>query len=369
MIHRLIATIIKEMLSLLRDPQTRAALIGAPLLQLLIFSYAATMDVRNINIAVINDDAGRWSQEFIARVQASSFVNKLVTVGDMEELTELIESRKVLLGMRFQADYSRNINADKPAVLQLLIDGRRANAGQISSGYLSTIAAQLGQELQQQRIDGRGRPVASVRHWFNQNLEFRWFIVPSVGAAQAMIIAFMMTSLAIARERELGTFDQLLVSPSTMIEIMIGKSIPALLGGMFVGTVVLVLAVFLFEIPFAGSIGWFFLSLFVFLFSVIGIGLTISTLCQTQQQAVLGTIFCTMPIMLVSGFITPVDNMPHWLQVGAELNPLKHFLVIVQGTYLKSMDGGQIWSNIWPMIVIGMVSIATAWLVLNRKLH
>ena len=223
--------------------------------------------------------------------------------------------------------------------------------------------------FQQQRIDGRGRPVASVRHWFNQNLEFRWFIVPSVGAAQAMIIAFMMTSLAIARERELGTFDQLLVSPSTMIEIMIGKSIPALLGGMFVGTVVLVLAVFLFEIPFAGSIGWFFLSLFVFLFSVIGIGLTISTLCQTQQQAVLGTIFCTMPIMLVSGFITPVDNMPHWLQVGAELNPLKHFLVIVQGTYLKSMDGGQIWSNIWPMIVIGMVSIATAWLVLNRKLH
>jgi len=369
MFDRLMATIIKELLVFWRDPKSRNVVLVMPIMQVLIFAFAATLEVRNLDIALLDHDQGRWSHEFVARVGSASFVRDIVAVKNLTELGDMIAERDVVLGIHILPEFSRRLTNGSGGAVQILIDGRRANAGQISFAYIREIAAQLGAEISLRETPGSLLPQARVRHWFNPNLEFLWFIVPSLAATMGMIIPLMMTSQSIARERELGTYDQLLVSPVAPFEIIAGKIIPALLAGVFIATVITGVAVYGFSVPYAGNPLWFFASMVVFVLSVAGIGLTISSLCYTQQQAILGTFVGTIPIMLISGFVTPVDNMPDWLQVVAEASPLKHFLIIVQGSFLKSMSAAQIWRNTWPMVLIGGVTLSTATIVVRQKMH
>ncbi len=364
---RLMAQITKELLSVLRDPRSRFVLIGPPLIQLFIFSFAATLDVRNVDIAVYNRDAGKWSQELLARVGGASFVHRLHPVHSPAELERMIERREVIAAIDIPESFSRDIGAGRAATAQVILDGRRANSGQVVLGYLNAITVALGGELRERpRFAGDS---AAVRHWFNPNLIYRWFVVPSIGGILLTFMTLLITALSIARERELGTFDQLLVSPCTPIEIIASKMAPALVIGTFLGLFMVAAGVFLFRIPFTGSFLLLLASMLLFILSVVGIGLMISSVCATQQQAILGTFTIAVPAVLMSGFATPVENMPVFLQWLAQAIPLKHYLIILQGSFLKSLPPAEVFANAWPMALIALVTLSAATLFVRSKLQ
>lgn len=364
---RLKAQVIKGMLSYLRDPKSRMILLIPPLMQLFIFSFAATLEVRNVDMVLLDQDSGRWSHEVTQRIAAAEFVEALRAVDSPAQMHQAIDQRDALLAVRFQPDFSRRIESGLPATAQVVLDGRRANTAQIAQGYLDAIVAEINGELNQE--DASIAPQTMVRNWFNPNLEYRWFIVPALVGTLAMATSLIVCALSIAREREMGTFDQLLVSPAKPLEIIIGKTLPALIVGSGLGCIMIAAGAFLFRIPFTGSLVLVLLSLVLFILSVVGIGLMISAVSQTQQQAILGAFSFIVPLIFLSGFATPVENMPDWLQVVAQANPLKHFLVIVQGSFLKALPPGVVVTSAWPLLAIFTITFSMAVLFVKGRLQ
>jgi ABC-2 type transport system permease protein len=362
---RLRAQIVKEILTFVRDPKNRIALVGPPLLQLFLLSFAITLEVRNIDVVVFDEDSGIWSHELLERVAASSFVNRVRPVASSAELARLIDRREALVALHIPVDFSRDVLAGRTATVQAVVDGRRGNAGQIVVGYLEAIASDLGAEISAGPVPA---PPA-VRYWFNPNLEYPWFVVPSLAGMFAMMSALIVTALSIARERELGTFDQLLVSPATPIEIIVGKTVPALIIGTALGLLMIAAGIVAFRIPFTGSMLLLVSALILFMLSVVGIGLMISSLCRTQQQAILGTFSIVVTVILISGFATPIENMPAFLQVLAEASPFKHFLIIAQGSFLKAMPLAEVAANAWPLALIAVVTLSLALVFVSRRLQ
>lgn len=363
---RLRAQFIKEVLSILRDPRSRMVVFVPPLLQLLVFAFAATLEVRNADIAVHNQDAGRWSHELVTRLDRAAFINQIHHVTNSQELRGLIDQGKVIAALNIPVDFSRAIAAGDSGQVQVLVDGRRSNSGQITVGYLSAIAAEVGAEANPEAAPAA--PVV-VRNWFNPNLIYRWFIVPGLSGILAFFSALLITSLSIARERELGTFDQLLVSPTSTPEIIISKSLPALAIGTVLGLMMIAAAIVLFQIPFSGSFWLLLISLVLFILSVVGIGLMISAISATQQQAILGAFAIGVPAVLMSGFATPVENMPTLLQWLAQAIPLTHFLIIVQGSFLKALPLSDILASLWPLAIIALVSLTMATVFVRGRLQ
>lgn len=363
---RLRAQFIKEVLSILRDPRSRMVVFVPPLIQLLIFAFAATLEVRNVDIAVYNQDTGRWSYELIARLERAEFINEVLYVTNDQELRGLIDRGKVIAALDIPVDFSRSIAAGDSGQVQVLVDGRRSNSGQITLGYLSAIAAEVSAEVNPEAA--AAVPVV-VRNWFNPNLIYRWFIVPGLSGILALFSALLITSLSIARERELGTFDQLLVSPTSTPEIIISKSLPALAIGTILGLLMIAAAIVLFQIPFSGSFSLLLVSLVLFILSVVGIGLMISAISATQQQAILGAFAIGVPAVLMSGFATPVENMPTVLQWLAQAIPLTHFLIIVQGSFLKALPLSDILASLWPLAIIALVSLTMATVFVRGRLQ
>ncbi|MBK9394143.1 MAG: ABC transporter permease [Uliginosibacterium sp.] len=362
---RLRAQIVKELLCLLRDPKSRTIMIGPPLIQLFVFSFAMTLEIQNVDLALLNRDAGGASLEFVQQLQASRLVKQIRVAQDEAEVARLIDTQQVLAGVILPETFSRDIAAGRSGTAQILLDGRKANAAQITLGYLQSIAGNAALSLR----PGSSGELAVVRHAFNPNLIYRWFVVPSLSGILVTLIALMVTALSIARERELGTFDQLLVSPCTPTEIIIAKAVPAFLVGTVLASVMMGAAVFLFGVPFTGSIALLFACLMLFILSLVGIGLMISSICSTQQQAILGTFAVVVPAILISGFATPVENMPRFLQWLAECIPLKHYLIILQGSFLKALPPAEVFANAWPMATIAAVTLTLATLFVRSKLQ
>ena len=364
---RLRAQILKELLCVLRDPKSRIAMIVPPLLQLFIFSFANTLEVRNVDLAVYNRDSGRGGYELLARIGAASFVHQLHSVHNPAELEGLIERREVLAAIEIPESFSRDLATGKKAKAQVILDGRRANGGQVLLGYLSSIAGSVGAELSHNPA-ATGDSV-EVRHWFNPNLIYQWFVVPSLGGILVMFTTLMITALSIARERELGTFDQLLVSPCTPLEIIAAKMAPALVICTALGSLMVAAGIWIFGIAFTGSFPLLIGCLILFVLSMVGIGLMISAICSTQQQAILGTFAFGVPVILMSGFATPVENMPLFLQWLAQGIPLKYYLVILQGSFLKALPPSELFRNAWPMAVIALVTLGSATLFVKGRLE
>ncbi len=362
---RLRAQIKKEMLSILRDPRARIILIGPPLVQLLVFSFAATLEVKNASIAIYDRDGGPWAQQLAEDLAAASFVGPVYNFHRPEEVKSAIEQRRVLLAIEIPETFSRDLSAGRTASLQVIVDGRRANSGQVAYSYVEAVAANLGAKI---HPPGPRTDLVAVRHWFNPNLTYRWFVVPSLAGILAMFTSLMVTALSIARERELGTFDQLLVSPTTPMEIIVAKTVPALVIGTTLG-MLMVLAGSIFFVPFTGSVPLLVATMMLFILSNVGVGLMISAICATQQQAILGAFAFAVPTILMSGFATPVENMPKVLQWIAEAIPLKHFLVIVQGAFLKGSPLDAAWANAWPMALTAVATLGAATLLVRSRLH
>jgi len=358
MFSRLKALIFKELLAILRDKRSRLLLVVPPLAQMIIFSFAATLEVKNVEIGILNNDRGQASHELAQRFHGAPTFRHITYLGGVEEIAALIDSQKAILVVHIASDFSRKVEAGVPAEVQFILDGRRSNAAQIVQGYAARIVNQFNGT----------QPVELVpRNWFNPNLSYIWHTVPSLIGILSTLSGLIVTGLSVARERELGTFDQLLVSPLKPFEILLGKTIPSFFLAWAEGLLILGVAIFVFRVPFNGSVLLLIGGLSVFLLAIVGVGLFISALAKTQQQAVLGAFVFMVPAMLMSGFATPVENMPPWLQVVAEGNPLKHFMIIIKGVFLKDMPPALVAANAWPILVIALFTLGGAsWLFRSR---
>jgi ABC-2 type transport system permease protein len=364
---RIRSLIIKELLAVWRDPKGRFVLLVPPVIQMLIFSYAATQEVKNVRIAVLNQDMGIYARDLVARFEGSPSFREVVHLTADAEIARAIDSRSVLMVVHIRQDFSRAVSAGRQASVQLILDGRSSNASQILGGYAQQIVSAYNNELSQTR---RGPPPASVvvaRSWFNPNLDALWSTVPSLVGILVALEGLMVTGLSVARERELGTFDQLLVSPLGPGEIILGKTAAAFLVGMAEGTLMVTVAVFFFHIPLTGSVALLYASMAVYLLAILGIGLFISSLANTQQQAILGTFSFMVPMMLLSGFASPIENMPDWLQYVTLANPVRHFMVIVKGVFLKAMPAGDVLSSLWPLVLIAAATLTASTRLFRRR--
>lgn len=362
--QRIISLIGKEMRAIWRDPKGRAVILVPPLLQLVIFAFAMTMEVRNVDIAVLNLDTGSWGREVEAGISGASAFNDVIRLESVAQIREKIDNQEAMAVVHIGQDFSRKIAAGQAANIQIILDGRKSNASQITNAYLTSIISRISAQAYSSGVNPE--PVR-LRHWFNPNLEYTWFTLPGLVATITLLTTIIVTALSVARERELGTFDQLLVSPLRPLEIVIGKSAPGLIFGYLHGTFFILVAVFGFEVPFMGSLLALYGSMFFYLLSVIGIGLFISAISETQQQAILGAFVFAAPAVLLSGFMSPVENMPEWMQTLTMINPLRHFLVVSQGIFLKDLPLADVARNTVPLILIAIATLPTAAWLFRKK--
>ena len=364
---RLKALILKELLAVLRDPRARMILIVPPLVQLVVFSYAVTLEVKNVDIAVLDRDHGYWSQELLQRIDGAPSFRALVPVQTQAALRQAIDHEQVLAAIQLGPSFSRDIAAGRAAELQIILDGRRSNAAQIVAGYLNRIVTDLAADAARPGTRRAAATTIVPRNWFNPNLDYVWYTVPNLIGVIALLIGLIVTALSIARERELGTFDQLMVSPLRTHEILLGKLAAPMLIGLVHITIYVLAALFIFGVPLRGSLLLLYGSALFYLAALVGLGLFISSLSATQQQAILGAFLFMVPATLLSGFATPIDNMPNWLQPVTLLDPLRYFLVIVKGVFLKGLEPGEVLANTVPLALIAVVTLsAAAWLFRRR---
>jgi ABC-2 type transport system permease protein len=357
--------IVKEFLAALRDPKARALLIGPPILQIFIFSFAITQEVKNVTLAVYNQDVGKEGAVLIQRFQHSPTFTRILHLSHRGEINPVLDNQETMAVLVIPQDFSRELYAGRKTTVQLLLDGRKSNAAPIVGGYASKIINKFVREMHGMSVGIN----LETRHWFNVNLDPRKTTIPSLICVLAMVLGIIIAGLSIARERETGTFEQLLVSPLTPTEILLGKAIPALVLATCSAVMLIGIAIFMLGIPLQGSFFLLLASLMLFLLSIIGIGLFVSSLSLTQQQAILGVILVMPPCILLSGFATPVENMPDWLQWLTLINPARWFLMIVKGVFLKGMGATEAFWNCIPLVLIALATMSAANVMFRRRME
>lgn len=368
MLQRIFALIYKEILAVWRDKKSRFVLIFPPLVQLFIFAFAATLDVKNVHIGILNRDNGEQAFELVQRFNGAPTFTKITYLHAVEEIKPFIDNQRGVMVLSIDEQFSRLLNAQKRAEVQLIFDGRKSNTAQIVAGYATNIIQQFNLDFTHQYQIKQQRTTLVPRNWFNPNLIYTWFNVPNLSGVLTMLVGLIVTALSIARERELGTFDQLLVSPLLPLEILMGKSIPAILISLIEGTLIILAAVYIFGIPLTGSLIYLYFGMFVFISAIVGVGLFISSISATQQQAILGSFIFMAPAILLSGYATPIENMPTWLQYVTYANPLRYYLIIVKGIFLKTMPFSIVFMNVWPMALIALFTLSFSTWFFRRRL-
>ncbi len=367
MLKRIFALLRKELLAIFKDPKSRFVVLGPPLIQLVIFGYAASYDLNNVPFALYNEDPGSASRELAAQFVGSPSLKLVRRLDHQQQIRELVDSRKVLLVIHIGPHFSRELATGGPAPLQVIIDGRNSNSAMIALNYVRDVSRAFEDQW---RAREHSEPLPAhlvVRAWFNPNLESQWFIVPGIIGLLTLVVTMVVTAMSVAREREQGTFDQLLVTPLRPLEILIGKALPGFLIGFAEASVIIALAVFWFQVPLLGSIGTLYTGLALFLLSAIGVGLVISSLAVTQQQALLGAFLFLVPAIILSGFATPISNMPEIVQRLTLLDPLRYFMVVLRGVFLEGSSLPLLSQELWPMGIIGVVCLGAAtWLFRHR---
>ena len=381
MLQRLFAIIRKELITMLRDPRARLSLIIPPIIQLFIFASAATMEVKNISLAVVDLDRGPYAVGVLERLRGSPSFTRLPRYTSVAAARGALEREQVIGILVLQSGFSADLTAGRPTSAQLLLDGRRSNAAGITAQYVSTIVSAAGAPLSGAPADAGAAGAAAALHglapmpnaevmvdnWFNPNLDYLWFMLPNLVGTLSLGVALMITALSVARERELGTFDQTLVSPATPIEIALGKLLPPLIVALVQATLYLLLVTQLYGVPFRGNLLVFYVAVLTFAEACAGVGLFISSLVHTQQQAFLGAFAVLLPFALLSGFATPVENMPWWLQFVTLINPLAHMLHLMQGLFLKGASLASLAQDLVKLAEIALCTTVAAVLLFSRK--
>ncbi|WP_338770808.1 ABC transporter permease [Massilia sp. METH4] len=357
----------KEFLAILKDPKSRAILVVPALVQSMVFGYAATYDLADVPYALLDQSRGGAAHELAARLDGTGVFRRVANLATQEEMRSAIDTQRVLLVLHIPPDFERRLHAGEPAPVQVILDGRNSNTAGSAAAYVNAVVAGFNRQW-------RGRHGASPspldirsRAWFNPNLETRWNLMPGLIAALSMLQTLLLTALSVAREREQGTFDQLLVTPMTPAEIMVGKALPPICIGLLQSTLILLVTRFWFGVPMAGSAWQLYAALALFTVACVGIGLSISAVAANMQQAMLYTFVLVMPMMLLSGLTTPVRNMPELLQVLTWANPLRFGIDMVQRIYLEGVGLAVVWRDTIPLIVIAALALPlAAWLFRNR---
>jgi ABC-2 type transport system permease protein len=355
--RRLMALVRKELQALLRDPEGRKLLIAPIVLQLLLFPFAATMEVRNVGVVVYDEDGGVHARELTDHVTAAEAFSGVTVVRDAHAFQDALDRQDALVGLRFAPGFSADIAAGRPAMVQAITDGRKSSGAGVALGYVNEITGRYAREIR----PASGAPEVTVRHVYNPNLDQKWFIVPSLIAIATALGFLVVTALSVAREHEQGTLDQLRVSPLTTGQIMAGKAIPAIAIAFVQGTIILLGAILGYGVPFSGAWLALYAGMLCYGLSTVACGLLISTVCRTQQQAVLGVFCFIVPAVLLSGFVSPVENMPQWLQWATWINPVRHFTDFIGIVYLKGIDLGLFIETMAPLLTVAALALAISW--------
>ncbi len=366
-LFRILALIRKELLALLKDPRTRMSLLLPPVLQCLLFGYAASYDLNNVPYAVLDQDHSAASAELLSRLDGSGVFVRVASLRRAADIRDYIDNRRALLVVQIGQDFERNLQAGQPAEIQVIADGRNSNTAGTALAYVGAVAEAFGAQWQAQHGQS-GPPVRmTTRAWYNPSLETRWNMIPALIGTLTMLQTLLLTAMSVAREREQGTFDQLLVTPFHPSEIMIGKAIPSMLVGTTQATLILLVAQLWFRIPFEGSFFTLYAGLAFFLLAAVGIGLLVSAFVATMQQAMLFSFVLLMPFTLLSGLTTPIGNMPSVLQYLTLINPLRYAIDMAHRVYLEGAGFTELASDLWPLAVIAAITLPIAsWLFRHR---
>ncbi len=366
-ILRILALTRKELLAILKDPRGRATLFIPPILQCLVYGYVATYDLNDVPYAVLDRDRSAASRGLLAGLDGSGVFRRVANLERNSDVSVFIDERRALLVLQIDRDFERRLLSGQPAEVQVIADGRNSNTAGIAVGYVGTIVETFNARWREEH--GQGSPPVRVttRAWYNPNLETRWHMIPSLIGVLTLLQTLLLTAMSVAREREEGTFDQLLVTPFRPAEVMAGKALPSVLVGVVQATNILLVAQLWFRIPFAGSFLTLYAGLSLFLLAAVGIGLLLSSIAATMQQAMLYGFLIMMPFALLSGLATPISSMPRVLQYVTLLNPLRYAIDIAERVYLEGAGLELLLDDLWPLALIALVTLtAASWLFRNR---
>jgi drug efflux transport system permease protein len=375
MFGRIYNLVLKEFLQMRRDTYARFRLTVPPLIQMIIFGYAATFEVFNVSTAVLDLDRTQESRELVSRF-ASNGRFRIVTIAkNPEEVRAAIDRSEATVAIVIQAGFAEELRKGQSAPAQIIVDGTNSNTALIALGYVdeivSTYAQDIGQDLARRLHAGQPPPPQvsiEPRPWYNPDYNSRWFFVPGVIATLTLVMVVNLTSFAVVREREVGTLEQIMVTPIRPLEFILGKTIPFFCVGLALTALVAGAGTLWFQIPFVGNPFVLLLGTSLYLLSVLGIGLLISTVCSTQQQAFATNFFVINPLFTLSGFSFPISSMPALMQWLSIINPMTYYLVVIRGTFLKGVGLAVLWPQMSALAALGIALLAMSVLRFRKSL-
>ncbi len=375
MFERIHSMLVKEFIQIFRDPKMRGLLFVVPVVQILVFGNASRTDVRDVATALYDLDNTPQSREVARAFTYSGYFRVTHAVGDDRELRDVIDRSEATMALRFNRGFGRDLAGGRTAEFQLIADGSDSNTAQIAIGYAGTIAERYSARLLEERaraaLGASGTfPGVSLenRTWFNENLESKNYYIPGVIALMVTVTTLMLSALSIVREKEIGTIEQLVVSPIKPHELIIGKLVPFGVLAMINMVLITLAAEIFFKVPFRGSITLLSAATVVYLLTSLGVGLFISTISATQQEAVMSTFLFFLPANLLSGFMFPVNNMPEIVQYVTYLNPLRYYLTILRGIFLKGVGLEILWPEILILFIMGVAVLTVSSLRFHKRL-
>jgi len=375
MFERIRRVVVKEFIQLFRDRRMKAIVFVIPIMQLIVFGYAVTTDVNDIRTAIYDLDRTAESRELFRRLEASGYFSIRYSVQSPAEIQELLDRGKITAAIQVNRGFSADIKRRQQTGIQILVDGTDSNTATVAMDYANRIILKYARDLGTSALlisplpaPVRGGIELNALAWYNPELKSKNYNVPGVIAFVIMLTCLLLTSMAVVREREIGTMEQLMVTPIRPLELILGKTIPFALIGFFDMLLVTAVAFLKFDIPMKGSFALLIAATAVYLLSVLGMGLFISTIAKTQQQALMATFLFYVPAVLLSGFMFPVDNMPEVIQYGTYLNPLRYFLVIIRGIFLKGNGIAVLWPQMAALLVLGLVVMTISSLRFSKRL-
>jgi len=376
MFARLKQMLIKEFIQVFRDKRTRFVMFAPPIIQMLIFGYAATFEIHHVPTVVLDLDHSQESRELLSRFSASSYFDVQHQLTDQRQIADIIDRGKATIAIQIRAGFAENLRKGQTARVQVIVDGTNSNTALIALGYINQIAASFAGDYQKDRIGRTAPQLVSLlpqvqleqRPWYNEDLKSRWFFVPGVIGSLTLVLVTTLTAFAVVREREIGTLEQIMVTPIRPSEFILGKTLPFFLIGLLDVSLIATVGTLWFRVPFRGNIFVLLAGAVLFLLCMLGVGLLISTVSSTQQQAMVTSFFFIMPAITFSGFGFPISTMPQWLQYLTYFSPLRYFLVVLRGSYLKGVGFDILWPQMLAMFGFGLGLLVVALLRFHKAL-
>lgn len=377
MIGRLRHMLIKEFIQVFRDKRTRFFLFGPPVVQMLIFGYAATLEIRHVPTAIVDYDNSQVSRDLISRFEASRYFDIRHRLTDRKQIPDVIDRGDATIAIQINSGFAQNVRKGQTAHIQVIVDSSNSNTALIGLGYVNEVTGNFSKEYRLGSLQ-RTSPfsiaqmpeiVLDRRPWFNADMSSQWFFVPGVIGNLVLVIVMTLTAFAVVREREIGTLEQIMVTPIRRVEFILGKTMPFFLIGLFDAALISAVGTLWFHVPLRGSIAVLALGTVLFLLCVLGIGLFISTVSNTQQQAMVTSFFFIMPSIIFSGFGSPISSMPESMQYLTYINPLRYFQVVLRSVYLKGVGLDVLWPQMAAMALIGVFMLTISVLRFHKSLE